>query len=71
MNDEEKTKTSLEAIDTLFGQFGENDLCKEALLDIILENIYGKIIPLPSETGQEGDQSPVSEQRSMSTYTIE
>ena len=56
-------------------QFGDNDLCKEALIDVILEVIYGKSaddLDLPSEAGQEANQdSRPSGQGTMPTYKIE
>ncbi len=75
-NDKNKAKQAHLTMKGFVDQFGANDLCKEALIDVLLEVIYdqpiGDDLDLPGEKGQEDDSSPNdSGTREMPTYKIE
>lgn len=70
-----KTQKGYQTWDSFLNQFGENDLIKEAFLDILLEEIYGQTredLPLSSEKRQVSNPNTVNDGiREMPTYEIE
>ncbi len=75
-NDKNKAEKAHLAMKGFVDQFGPNDLCKEALIDVLLEAIYdqpiGDDLDLPGEKGQEDDShSNDGGGREMPTYEIE
>ena len=75
LTDKQKAEMSHKAMQDFASSFGPNDLCKEAMFDVLLEIIYdydGDDLYLPSPTGQENDKlDNDSGKRKMPTYEIE
>ena len=73
-DDKKKAEQAHDTLKTFTGQFGDDDLCKLALLDVILETIYGEStdnLDIPSKTGQEpGEDSGPSGAGDLPTYKI-
>lgn len=57
LSDSEMSRQGHEAFQTFAQQFGAPDIYLQALLDVIFGEVYGEVIPLPGETGQEDDQN--------------
>ena len=75
-SDKSKAERAHKALKGFVDQFGPNDLCKEALIDVLLEIIYdqpnGDDLDLPSEERQEEHQNSDDRgNRQMPTYEIE
>jgi len=76
MNAEEKKKAEQahSTLKSFTDQFGENDLCKLALIDVILEAIYGETtddLDIPGATGQETSEDfELGRPGDMPTYEI-
>lgn len=78
LDDKQKAEQSQEAIEDFAKLFGPNDLCKEALFDVLLELIYNydeyerDDIHLPSSQRQEDNQvADDGRNGQMPTYEIE
>ena len=75
-NDKNKAEQAHMTMKGFVDQFGTNDLCKEALIDILLEAIYdqpiGDDLDLPGAARQENDShSNDPGAGDMPTYKIE
>jgi hypothetical protein len=57
LTDKEKMMLATEGIRSFVEQFGEDDVFRSILLDILMERLYGEDIHLPRQAGQEGDQN--------------
>lgn len=77
LNEKEKINSAIKGIKSFVDNFGENDVIKEAFLDILLEAIYGQQekrddIPLPSEAKQKDNKDYNNAgEGGMPTYEIE
>jgi len=71
LSDAEKLRRANEAVQGFVDQFGPNDIVKLALIDVLLEEIYGDSVPVPSPAEQESNQDRSNHARRVFTYKIE
>lgn len=71
LTNEQKTQLGFETIQTFWDQFGENDLCKQVLLEILLEELHGQTLSISGSPRQKGNQDFDNQQGTMPTYEID